>query len=174
MTDLPLTWPELEQYLERQGPRDTYTVSELDAAAQELLGHSYSRRYLQDVCRRYALVLDVTLQTRIRRNFVETLLSTEQFSDMLTILYVSRETSASVNELLAHKRQQLLSGAEERDPLAIPMTPLEMATNLNRLIIETMECKERASGAEDLAIEAKQQLQRVEQKLDELLGLLRQ
>ena len=44
---------------------------------------------------------------------------------------------------------------------------------MNRLIVETMECKERASGAEDTALQLQKEVAQVNAKLDELLSLLR-
>ena len=170
------SWPALQDLLDHLGLRELYTVSDLESAGKFLFGHTYSRRYLQETARQYALVLGQTLETRTRRNFSELVLTPAQFTDLLAVFRDSRSTPTSVNELLMQRRQRAL---QLQDDLS-GMTMAELGDNVNRLIIETMECKERASGAEDTALSMQKELAQVKvelaqanAKLNELLSLLR-
>lgn len=174
------SWPALQDLLDHLGPRDLYTVSDLESAGKFLFSHAYSRRYLQETARQYALVLGQTLETRTRRNFSELVLTPAQFTDLLAVFRDSRSTPMSVNELLMQRRQRALQLQGDLSPDGEVMTMAELGENVNRLIIETMECKERASGAEDAALSMQKELAQVKAelaqanaKLNELLSLLR-
>ncbi|KQR35145.1 hypothetical protein [Deinococcus sp. Leaf326] len=175
------TWSELQDLLQELGPRDLYTIGDLENAGQFLFQHTYSRRYLQETARLYALVLGQTLESRARRNFNELLLTPAQFTGLLSLFREARATSFSITDLLTQWRQQeVRSPRDEPSAEGAGMTMAELGDNVNRLIIETMECKERASGAEDTAMilrkeltQVRTELAQVNAKFDELLSLLR-
>lgn len=174
------TWSALQDFLNHVGPRDFYTIGDLENAGKFLFHHTYSRRYLQETARLYALVLGQTLESRTRRNFNELLLTPAQFTDLLSIFRDSRSTTFSITDLLTQRRQQEMHAQGESSAEDGGMTLTELGDNMNRLIIETMECKERASGAEDTAMilrkeltQVRTELAQVNAKFDELLSLLR-
>lgn len=180
LAPVPTPWTALQELLDHLGPRDLYTIGDLENAGKFLFHHTYSRRYLQETARLYALVLGQTLESRARRNFNELVLTPTQFTDLLALFRESRASSASIMDLLAQRRQQELRQQGESFEDGAVMTMAELGDNVNRLIIETMECKERASGAEDTALSMQKELTQVKvevaqvnAKLTELLSVLR-
>lgn len=167
------TWPALQEFLTHRGPQDLYTITDLEHAGKFLFGHTYSRRYLQETARQYALVLGQTLESRNRRNFSELVLTPEQFTDLLAVFRDSRSTPTSVNELLLQRRQRAINPQNESPADGTAPTLAELGETITRLIIETMEGKERASGAEDTALLLRKEVAQVNAKLDEILSLLR-
>lgn len=174
MTTAP--WTTAERALDHLGERATYGLSDLVLVSDKLFPEPLTRRYLQDLCRQYDLVLGVQLQRQGRRNFMEIVLSRAQALDILGVVRESRESSRSINDLLRARRDQAMPRLPA--PMAPPMDEgseeeMSFQEQINRLIVETMECKERASGAEDTALQLRKELAQTNAKLDELLSLLR-